>query len=85
MELFASDTAGTRGSGDAQRILGKTSGSVDPFSPLPVNVHFTFKAAGNHRGEWITATLTRLADYCGDCFQYVMRTSELSAPVQVSP
>jgi len=91
IELFASDTAGPRGRGDAQRRLGDVPYNIAPTPGSTLADHFRFEAPGDHRGEWITATLSRGAQSFSDLSDpltlrsYPPRTTELSRPAQVAP
>jgi len=91
VSFYGSDTAGARGLGDAQRPLGGTTVGR-PMTSTPVPPHFSASIDGDHRGEWITATLTR---YAYDSFAKPVPvpqdearyycTTELSLPMQVAP
>ncbi len=88
VEIYASDTPGTRNMGDAQRLIGNVKAGV-PLQTKTPPTHFTATIAGDHSGEWITATVTRVRyesfakpQIIGG--EYNPRTSELSFPLQVT-
>jgi hypothetical protein len=73
VEVFASDAAGPGGAGDAQRLLGYSSGG-----------DFVLTVPGDLRGQWVSATMTVFAKYqpFPDVFNF-LRTTELSRALQV--
>jgi hypothetical protein len=80
-EVFASDAPGPNGAGDAQRLLN--AGACSDF-PQCQGDNFFVKVKGDLRGQWIAATTSlpaRVQPFLD--FYTVMRTSELSAAVQV--
>jgi hypothetical protein len=82
IELFASDTAGPRGTGDARTYLGSVN--TIPFPPdvsTPQVFQFLITVDGNHEGDWVTATVTRAELLFPEM---ILMTSELSAPEQVT-
>jgi hypothetical protein len=84
VELFASNTAGTHGMGDAQTYIG--SADTIPFPPdvsTPQAYLFIIPVDGNHPGEWLTATVTRIEiSNLAKPIRFI--SSELSTPVQVT-
>ncbi|HEV2722071.1 MAG TPA: right-handed parallel beta-helix repeat-containing protein, partial [Thermoanaerobaculia bacterium] len=89
VEVYSSDTPGTRNMGDAQRLIGNATVGV-PMQTTTPPTHFTATIAGDHTGEWITATVTRVRYETFASVQVIggeinPRTSELSFPMQVTP
>lgn len=87
VSFYGSDTAGVRGLGDAQRPIGSVTVGM-PMAGTSVPPHFSTSIVGDHRGEWITAALTRYSyeSFAKPAPQDEARyfcTTELSLPVQV--
>jgi hypothetical protein len=80
-EIFASDAPGPNGAGDAQRFLNV--GSCSDIAQCQGD-NFFVKVKGDLRGQWIAATTSLQAREQPVYELYtVVRTSELSAAVQV--
>lgn len=81
VEIFASDTPGSGGSGDARRLVSG-GGCVD-FTQCKTNEFFV-KIKTDLRGQWLAATASAVASRQPAADIYTLfRTSELSTPVQV--
>ena len=76
VQLFASDTAGSAGSGDARHPLGEAVPSLIPLGA------FQF-VAGDLRGKWVTAMSTQNVSHPAEDIFRLNRSSELSAAVEV--
>lgn len=76
-ELFVSDAIHADGVGDAQRLLSIRNSTLTPTD-------FVMTVSGDLRGQWITATATRMSSYQPDEEIFTnFKTTELSAPLQV--
>ena len=81
VEVFASDSRGAAGSGDAQHSLGRP----DLLSPADVNDRrFVLRVKRDLRGQWISASATRISSLQPAAeYVFLARTGELSAAVAV--
>jgi hypothetical protein len=89
VEIYSSDTPGTRFMGDAQRLAATTTMGT-PYTLTPtLPTTFTATLKGDHTGEWLTALVTHIRYETFDSLGVISgelkeRTSELSLPVQAS-
>jgi len=89
VEIYSSDTAGTRFMGDAQRLAAKTTVGVPYQFNATLPATFTATLKGDHTGEWFTALVTRVRFETFAKPEVISgeihaRTSELSLPLQVT-